>query len=373
MTPGTIAPRQWAAFDGIRAIAVLLVFWVHFSGSVMTEILRWPQASFKLATATGAVWWAAAASWVGHLGVDVFFLLSGFLMCRLYVLPKITRQHPGWLSFLSKRFWRIYPAFFVCYLASVWFRTQHAGWVFGWPDFFTGLVFFNAWHASPWIPYAFVSWSLGYEAIFYLLIPLCAWLAIRWGPLRAALCLYLVCLVLLPAAYIRFSALLFGAVLAAADDERLHAWASRLSDAVAVLAFIGGMSMFVLVSTHLPSSAGLALSAGADALTRAGYVLTTLGCACLVLRAQWGLGWLYRACCTRVLVVLGRWSYSFYLWHTLALGMVMVWVLPRVPLASMPAAIIYAVMAFALSVLMACLSYRFIELRYFERQAHQKT
>jgi peptidoglycan/LPS O-acetylase OafA/YrhL len=363
--------RQWAAFDGLRALAVLLVFWVHFSGSVFTEILRWPESAFKLSLATGALWGAAAMSWVGHMGVDLFFLLSGFLMCRLYVMPQINGQPQSWWVFLKKRFWRIYPAFLVCYLGSVWFRTQHAGWAFKWPDFATGFVFANAWQGSPWVPYAFVSWSLGYEAVFYVLIPACAWLALRRGPLVATLGFYVASLLLLPSNYVRFSALFLGAAMAAVSEDALRRWASRMPDVLACLLFALGMLAFVIQPTLFPPRTEGA-SVGTGIMTHALYIAATAGCACLVLRAQWGSGWLHRALCWEPAAWLGRVSYSFYLWHTVALGMVMVWVLPRLPQATTPKTLTYAVLAFVLSLLMSWLSYRFIEQRYFQNQAVQK-
>lgn len=45
----------------------------------------------------------------GFLGVDVFFVLSGYLMTRS-IAAKIARGSFSYLSFLWRRFWRLYPA-----------------------------------------------------------------------------------------------------------------------------------------------------------------------------------------------------------------------------------------------------------------------
>ena len=55
----------------------------------------------------------------GDLGVDIFFVLSGFLIG--YILLKEASSHEGdldWFSFMRNRFIRIWPAMFVFSLAT---------------------------------------------------------------------------------------------------------------------------------------------------------------------------------------------------------------------------------------------------------------
>ena len=48
----------YPSLDGLRAVAILLVFWVHFGGTVWAyQVFQW-----------------------GWVGVDVLFVLSGFLI-----------------------------------------------------------------------------------------------------------------------------------------------------------------------------------------------------------------------------------------------------------------------------------------------------
>src|SRR5665647_35201 len=58
------------ALDGVRAVAVLLVVWSHF-----------PYVSDS--TISIAIWKIGQALRVGYFGVDLFFVLSGFLITRI--------------------------------------------------------------------------------------------------------------------------------------------------------------------------------------------------------------------------------------------------------------------------------------------------
>lgn len=54
----------------------------------------------------------------GFLGVDVFFVLSGYLMTRS-INPQIARGDFSYVSFLRRRFWRLYPALLCTILATL--------------------------------------------------------------------------------------------------------------------------------------------------------------------------------------------------------------------------------------------------------------
>src|ERR1700684_2314110 len=58
--------RHLPQLDGLRAVAVLLVLWVHFPYVAQSN-------------ASKAFWMVGQATRAGYLGVDLFFVLSGFL------------------------------------------------------------------------------------------------------------------------------------------------------------------------------------------------------------------------------------------------------------------------------------------------------
>ena len=92
--------RYRPEIDGLRAVSVLLVVGFHYSP------IRVPG---------------------GFIGVDVFFVISGFLITRI-VLEQVQDGAFSFPAFLLRRARRLFPALFVvllCALAFAWF-TLHA-------------------------------------------------------------------------------------------------------------------------------------------------------------------------------------------------------------------------------------------------------
>ena len=82
-------------FDGLRAVAVLLVIAFH---------------AWRDARSLGPLrpWWGLLD--VGYLGVDLFFALSGFLITGILLRE---RGKPGWWwRFFTRRALRIWPLYF---------------------------------------------------------------------------------------------------------------------------------------------------------------------------------------------------------------------------------------------------------------------
>lgn len=97
--------RSFAALDGLRALAVFLVFTFHFGGP----------------------WWDRYAGW---LGVYAFFVLSGFLITTLLVRERLASGTVSLKAFYIRRATRILPLYFLLYfvvLGLCW-RAQDASW-----------------------------------------------------------------------------------------------------------------------------------------------------------------------------------------------------------------------------------------------------
>jgi exopolysaccharide production protein ExoZ len=130
-----------------------------------------------------AVVWEHAMAYTGHpfsggqIGVDVFFVLSGF------VISHAARTRPE--TFLRDRLTRIYPTYWLW--AAGWLALAAVEWPLeGWP-LFTTLTLLPAPTASPATSYVGVGWTLSFEMLFYFAV----WLALRGVPWRALALAYI--------------------------------------------------------------------------------------------------------------------------------------------------------------------------------------
>lgn len=142
--------------DALRAVAVTLVLYAHFLAPNGTSFL-------------------------GHLGVRLFFVLSGFLITRLLLDARDTDAFaagPALRSFYARRVIRIFPPY-LAVLALVWFTDlEQSRSSLAWH----ALYLSNFWYAlhndwNPWLLCHF--WSLSIEEQFYLAWPLIVLLAPR--------------------------------------------------------------------------------------------------------------------------------------------------------------------------------------------------
>jgi peptidoglycan/LPS O-acetylase OafA/YrhL len=91
-----------AGLDGVRAIAVILVMFFHFTASFAPALDR-----------LGGFWAVVArASNVGWIGVDVFFVLSGYLITQ--VLSSNPIDISSYKRFVIRRGCRLLPAYIAC-------------------------------------------------------------------------------------------------------------------------------------------------------------------------------------------------------------------------------------------------------------------
>lgn len=300
---GAAAGVRWHSIQALRALAVLAVVGCH-----MVPVERKYSGGDLL---------LPASLWAGQLGVDLFFVISGFVMVA--IAGQGPDRTPATLRFLWHRAARIYPTYWVYFLltlAALWLQPQ---WVNASQNHHADLLrSFLLWPGEQ-LPLVMVAWSLIHELWFYLVFALLLRLPRRWLPH----CLALWALSVL-------------AVNLAVDPLALPP-PLRLATHVYTLEFIAG----ALVALHVlhprrpqlpPLPAALL---GLAALLGGPWLIWTQGlleapplwrvaaagtaCAGLVLAAVS----LERALPGRVpqiLVRVGDWSYTIYLSHLLVLG-----------------------------------------------------
>ncbi|HET9239980.1 MAG TPA: acyltransferase [Oligoflexus sp.] len=165
-TPLHKSPAQGhiPALDGIRGLAILGVVCVHFFMSYT------PQNILELAI--------QKISGFGTLGIDLFFMLSGFLITGILLETKSKSHY--FRNFLLRRFLRIFPLYYLVLAlvllalilipgsdqppySKIWEAQPWA-----WSYLFN---FFIAREGSWSVPYMGHFWSLAVEEQFYLVWP----------------------------------------------------------------------------------------------------------------------------------------------------------------------------------------------------------
>lgn len=113
------------------------------------------------------------AAWArgGWIGVDLFFVLSGFLVAGLIFREEQLHGDVRIGRFLARRGLKIYPAFYAMLAVTVIFDLAP----FGWQGFFGELLFLQNVVGALWSH----TWTLAVEEHFYLLLSLYAWVSLR--------------------------------------------------------------------------------------------------------------------------------------------------------------------------------------------------
>lgn len=282
--------------DGLRAVAVLAVIFFH--------------------AGIGAVPG-------GYFGVDVFFVISGFLLTTI-IIDESARSEFRFLHFYERRARRILPALLTVVAICVPFA-----WVILTPDqmadfcqsifavnFFVSNMLF--WHESGYFALAadqkplLHTWSLAVEEQFYFLLPIILTLSIKYLKKHDFLCiLFLAVLSLVTAEWGWRNA-------PSANFYMLptRAWELLLGSLCAFRAFNAKP-----LTGNLLSLAGLALIAfGFHAFDESTpdpslYTLVpVVGAALVIVYANTGT-FVGRLLSLRPFVYLGGISYSLYLWH----------------------------------------------------------
>lgn len=103
----------------------------------------------------------------GWIGVDVFFVLSGFLISGLLFTEYKSRGTISFGRFFVRRGWKIYPPFFVLIAITVVIQLL-AGLSLNWTWVLAELLFVQNYFHGLWS----YTWSLAVEEHFYLFLPL---------------------------------------------------------------------------------------------------------------------------------------------------------------------------------------------------------
>ena len=326
--------------DGLRAVAVLLVFAFHLQ-------------AFKIMG--------------GFIGVDVFFVISGFLISSV-ILRDIQESRFSLTAFYERRIRRIIPALVVMMFVTTVFCAFYqlpaqledtaksllaATFSFSNIYFLVTTNYFSNSDAKPFLP----TWSLAVEEQFYIFFPLFLLLIRRFFPSRlktavisvAALSFFVSVwsVFAFPAAtfYLPFSRaweLLLGTILALDVFPRIESALARNLTAAAGLASILACAYLYSDKVPFPGLAALA---------------PCLGAAFIIAAGETGTSAVGRLLSLKPVVFIGLISYSLYLWHVplILFQRVTLLQIPRAPNQIQKGATVLV------AIMLATLSWKFVE------------
>jgi peptidoglycan/LPS O-acetylase OafA/YrhL len=180
------------AFDGVRAVAVLLVVAYHFRHLLdpwTTHYVRRPVFTRLPGGAPHKVTHLVLVLRVhpkpvlgslfpkgGSLGVDIFFVLSGFLITALLLREHATRHRISFQGFYRRRALRLLPAlFFFIAVQMTYSIVTHAPWKIERAAIVSIIFYFWNWRlyfTYPAVPKGLAHlWSLSVEEQFYMVWP----------------------------------------------------------------------------------------------------------------------------------------------------------------------------------------------------------
>jgi peptidoglycan/LPS O-acetylase OafA/YrhL len=349
--------RHYAALDGLRGVAILSVMLYHFTGS------------YKGTNPLLLLWGAIAGA--GWMGVDLFFVLSGFLITGILYDTALAEHKIR--NFYARRALRIFPLFYAVLFGlllltpvlGMHWRPEHLLY-FLYLSNVADLLVPNFHLPHQWVNLGHL-WSLAVEEQFYLI-----WPFIVWRVRNRVKLLWIILAVIISAPLIR------GLLLAGGMDALVMA--RLLLTRADSLLFGGGVALLVRgpSADRVPAGGILVISAaflavlvylahGPEAaspwISIVGYSAIAMCSASLIFLAQRGANWVSNLCDRPLLRFFGRYSYGLYIFH----GLYFVYLRHLSGAAgcfvhsAFLAQLLIAVFGFSLSVALAVLSYHFFE------------
>ena len=310
-------PTHVPALDGIRGVAVMVVFVSHL------HLILSPEPTFREVTPWGFINRTFEA---GFMGVDIFFVLSGFLITSL-LLKERSSNRSGMLSrFYKRRALRLLPALYALLIVS-FFVSQ-------WENFPRDIQWRTTWHALLYLNNWNIVWnsatqndlghlwSLGIEEQFYIAWPI-VMLTIAALKIPPKIAISLTAFFAVVVTWHRFDlwnngvSWLFLYVRTDARVDSLLIGASfayvyrhyrvppKILNLLATSSFIG----FIYIKYRFGSLPVHPF------FFQGGFTVIAVLAGTIILAAAEGAWFANRALISRPLTIVGKVSYGLYLWH----------------------------------------------------------
>jgi exopolysaccharide production protein ExoZ len=350
-----VAPDQSRRFDWLQALRGL---------AALAVVLTHVRIEFR-----GTPLWESADAWLrgGESGVDLFFVISGFIMVHT-----IRNDRGGWLSaksFMIKRLARVWPAYALLTLV-VGMLAYRAG-LFSNTDNLQALI-----RSIIFVPVSYQQlfqnqiviqgWTLNFEMYFYLVLAIC----LAAGRLRWAIFFswFIFSLIVVP--LLLQSPSLTDPALVFSDGWAPFPYLKILANPI-IWEFVGGACAGLAYNTSLRF--------GSAPVSWAAVIVAAAICALCVLNpdyshgpTQWGWGFIVLVATLAIaskdialnppglFVGLGDMSYTLYLTHVAVIFFASQ-MLASLSFDKIVHPLVYGLIVIGLSILAAALSFRFLE------------
>lgn len=294
-------PKNYLPYiDGLRGLAVLLVVLFHLDIALIKG---------------------------GFIGVDIFFVISGFLITKI-IVKEMKEKRFSFVGFYSRRIKRIFPALFVMLLftslaAIIFFGPEQFSYHFKSLRlasaqvsnifFMQDMDYFDAANKSS--AALLHTWSLGVEEQFYIIWPVLLLLIFKLGNIKrgyiALVGIVLISLIL-SEYLVRFDAMQAFYML------HSRAWELAVGGIVALNVLPSlNKRMMVEISSALGFVAIIFAALAFDVSNFPGVkaIFPCFGSALIIYSAQSREGFVHKGLSLCPVIFIGLISYSVYLWH----------------------------------------------------------
>jgi peptidoglycan/LPS O-acetylase OafA/YrhL len=356
--------------DGLRFVALIPVLILHST----THFLIWRGRTGFDGNWTAGHGLILRAISVGAFGVQIFFVISGFVVALPFARHAIAKApKPALGRYFMRRLTRIEPPYILSLIATYLLWRNFRGYL---PDLLAGLVYMHQFVFAIGNPINIATWTLEIEVCFYLLAP------------------WLTCLYFVPNRLFRWPLQL---ALIAAYNYFILAWLihhcpPRLNNTLLTELpyFLAGILLADLYVSGMVQISGVVQASGAISRAHAplsrklAWDIAALAAAALLIdcctenyRFFWTAPILLLLCFLgamqglllsaflrfRPITLIGGMCYSAYLWHTAMLVLLRPFIARLVPhqLADGPAALVFCLLMVPILILFTAPIYYFLE------------